>query len=475
MASLLRSCGAFFIRRSFKDDSIYWATFTAYVESLIEGAERPVEFFIEGTRSRSGKSLPPKTGLLGIALNLFLIGRLTDLVILPVSISYDRTLEEELYAKELAAPDFIANNNSENNLGSKPKETTPHLISGARKILSEDYGSIHLRFASPLSVRNLSNSFTGGDVRLQSRRAGQKSNVRKSFVDFVAKKVITLQVDNLVLSTFPFLAIVALIEDFRHKSFLFFDSGVILEEVKKLTGLVPLRCLSHRNLDIDIVEDFKECLEVHKKLVKKRSSTSHLSDQKIDWPPSVTVDLVIKADMLTVIQLHHYANQALQLLIDLAIVCKSSCDWSRYTLIKRLLINDFIFCESDLESKYDENCCKFVIMDEKIRSILVYHVDFFLKSYLSVAKVLSDNMQLISGSQKLTIKQLVEEIQHVLDLPSDLISNAINLMISRSMLKRDDQNLLSLENESQLREFCHDISCLINQEVSIKQRPKAKL
>ena len=77
---------------------------------------------------------------------------------------------------------------------------------------------------------------------------------------------------------------------------------MILEEVKKLTGLVPLKCLSHHNLDIDIVEDFKECLEVHKNLVKKRPSTSHSSDQKIDWPPSLTVDLVIKADMLTVIQ-----------------------------------------------------------------------------------------------------------------------------------------------------------------------------
>ena len=114
-------------------------------------------------------------------------------------------------------------------------------------------------------------------------------------------------------------------------------------------------------------------------------------------------------------------------------------------------------------------------MDEKTSLILVYHVDFFLKSYLSITKVLSGNMQLISRSQKLTIKQLMEEIQHVLDLSSDLISNAINLMISRSILNRDDQNLLSLENESQLREFCHEISCLINQEVSINQRPKAKL
>lgn len=426
-----------------------------------------MEFFLEGTRSRSGKSLPPKTGLLGVALNLFLTGRLTDLIILPVSISYDRTLEEELYAKELAAPDFMNNAGC----GSKPKETTTHLISGTRKILSDDYGSIHLKFASPVSVRYMSNSFAGGDVRRQLRRPGQKSDVRKSFVDSVAKRIINLQVNNLVLSAFPFLSMSVLTLNPGRSLHIFFNSSKILEEVDCLTSLVPSKCLSHRNLGVDLVHDFNESLQVHQKLIMNRKS----SVGRIEWPTDTSLDLAVSIDSLTKIQLHHYANQAFQLMIDLAIVCKSSCDWGIYNSIKRLLSIEFIFCESDIESQFNESCIMFLSLTDQSRITLIFHLNFFLESYLNVTKVLLKKMQLFSsqGSQRPTIKQVVEEIQHDLDYPSDLIANAINLMISRSIFHRDDKNSLLVKNESELRKLCLEISSLLNQEVS--WQPNAKL
>ena len=59
---LLRNSGAFYIRRSFGEDHLYWAVFTEYVQTQINNGDSPVEFYVEGTRSRTQKSLPPKFG-----------------------------------------------------------------------------------------------------------------------------------------------------------------------------------------------------------------------------------------------------------------------------------------------------------------------------------------------------------------------------------------------------------------------------
>ncbi|MFH4976912.1 hypothetical protein AB6A40_003621 [Gnathostoma spinigerum] len=71
MGETLRRCGAFFIRRHFGADQLYWALFTEYVQSQLVSSDYPIEFFIEGTRSRSGKSLFPKYGLLQVLMEPF--------------------------------------------------------------------------------------------------------------------------------------------------------------------------------------------------------------------------------------------------------------------------------------------------------------------------------------------------------------------------------------------------------------------
>lgn len=62
LGGLLRKTGAFFMRRSFSTDPIYWNVFKEYMRSLVNVYHTGVEFFIEGTRSRSCKALPPKIG-----------------------------------------------------------------------------------------------------------------------------------------------------------------------------------------------------------------------------------------------------------------------------------------------------------------------------------------------------------------------------------------------------------------------------
>ena len=62
IGGLLRNCGAFYMKRSFRSDKLYWVVFSEYVQCLLLNSGTTMEFFLEGTRSRSGKSLHPKQG-----------------------------------------------------------------------------------------------------------------------------------------------------------------------------------------------------------------------------------------------------------------------------------------------------------------------------------------------------------------------------------------------------------------------------
>ena len=62
VSAFLRRSGAFFLRRTFSSDQLYKAVFAGYVQALLSSGDAPLEFFIEGTRSRTAKSLHPKLG-----------------------------------------------------------------------------------------------------------------------------------------------------------------------------------------------------------------------------------------------------------------------------------------------------------------------------------------------------------------------------------------------------------------------------
>ncbi len=89
IGSLLKKSGAFFIKRQWGGDEMYTGVMRAYIEALLKGGYN-IEAFIEGTRSRIGKLLLPKYGILKIILDAVLHGRVKDCVIVPMSIGYDK-------------------------------------------------------------------------------------------------------------------------------------------------------------------------------------------------------------------------------------------------------------------------------------------------------------------------------------------------------------------------------------------------
>jgi len=100
LGPIFRKSGAFFVRRSFRGNALYGEVFAKYVKVLLkEGL--PIEFFIEGGRSRTGKMVMPKYGMLSMILQAYQEGISSDLAIIPAYIGYDRVIEEKSYLEEL--------------------------------------------------------------------------------------------------------------------------------------------------------------------------------------------------------------------------------------------------------------------------------------------------------------------------------------------------------------------------------------
>ena len=138
MGHVFRKSGAFFIRRTFKGARVYAKVFTRYIKALLEEGH-PLEFYIEGGRSRSGKLIVPKIGFLSILLEAYKQGYCNDLVFVPASISYDRILEEKAYLKELG--------------GDEKKQESFGQVFKARHFLKRKYGKIYVQFGQPLSLK----------------------------------------------------------------------------------------------------------------------------------------------------------------------------------------------------------------------------------------------------------------------------------------------------------------------------------
>jgi glycerol-3-phosphate O-acyltransferase len=140
VGTLFRKSGAFFLRRTFRGAKLYAAVFAAYVQMLIEQGVN-IEFFIEGGRSRTGKLVLPKRGLVSILLEAFKNKVCRDLMFVPVYIGYDRLLEEGAILKELEGR-------------SKEKESFWQLMQ-ARKVMKKRHGRVYVQFAEPISVKDL--------------------------------------------------------------------------------------------------------------------------------------------------------------------------------------------------------------------------------------------------------------------------------------------------------------------------------
>ena len=140
VGGILRRGGAFFLRRTFSGNPLYAAVFNAYLKEILQRGHS-LEYFIEGGRSRTGRLLPPKGGMLAMTAHAYLRNPRMPVVFVPVYFGYERLLEGNAFTSELAG-------------GKKRKETVFALLKSLRK-LREDYGRVHVNVGEPIALDDL--------------------------------------------------------------------------------------------------------------------------------------------------------------------------------------------------------------------------------------------------------------------------------------------------------------------------------
>jgi glycerol-3-phosphate O-acyltransferase len=169
VGALLRRCGAFYLRRSFSGDKLYSAIFRAYVDSLIQRGYS-IEFFPEGGRSRTGRLLAPKTGLLSMVVESALKQRTRRIAVVPVFIGYDKAWELNSYSKELRG-------------AKKQKESAEGLLK-AGKILGKSYGKAYINFGEPIMLHDFADEHLPG---WRERIKPEMEEKPRGYADFVTR------------------------------------------------------------------------------------------------------------------------------------------------------------------------------------------------------------------------------------------------------------------------------------------------
>ncbi|ENV31607.1 glycerol-3-phosphate 1-O-acyltransferase PlsB [Acinetobacter gerneri] len=152
VGQLLRGGGAFFIRRSFRGNALYTSVFKEYLYSIL-ARNTPLEYFIEGGRSRTGRLLPPKTGMLAMTVHGYLRGTSKPIAFVPTYIGYERLMEGSTYVGEMQG---------------KPKESESILgiVKTLRKI-EKIFGKVHLNFGEPVFLDDMLKQHGADQIKIE--------------------------------------------------------------------------------------------------------------------------------------------------------------------------------------------------------------------------------------------------------------------------------------------------------------------
>uniref|UniRef100_A0A3Q3N4W0 Glyceronephosphate O-acyltransferase n=1 Tax=Mastacembelus armatus TaxID=205130 RepID=A0A3Q3N4W0_9TELE len=447
VGEMLRMSGAFFIRRSFGGDRLYWAVFSEYVKTMLRNGFAPVEFFLEGTRSRTSKSLTPKLGLLNIVMDPFLKGEVFDVSLVPVSISYERILEEVLYARELLGVP-------------KPKESTSGLFK-ARKVLSEDYGSIHVYFGQPVSLRSLAQGKVNRcQFSLMPRHIPKRPNEEiHNFVNDSAYRLVRTQEENMVLKPWVLLASL-LLQNHHQNQAVGQIPGIALDELTEQT--VWLRDVSrqygaflHWPDQMAPSEVVSSSLSLHQGLVRISGGRVQLA---LKQGFTVAPEEELLSQAVIVLSCASYRNQALHVFLRPALLAcgihiassnKKQEVFNSFSFLRNMFFNEFILCPGATVQDFEEACYLLaktgalhvsqqeVLVTEKGQRTLAYltsMLDPFLQGYQVVCRFLCEE-----APENLTEKQFIpalRKLRYTEVLSSDLQKNCLAALLRLGAVRK---------------------------------------
>lgn len=140
VGAILRRGGAFYLRRTFKGNRLYAAVFDAYLRQILVRGHS-IEYFVEGTRSRTGRLLSPKAGMLAMTVNSYVRNPGLPVVFVPVYFGYEKLIEGDSFISELGG-------------ATKQKESLFGLVRSVRA-LRQYFGKVYVNIGEPLKLDSL--------------------------------------------------------------------------------------------------------------------------------------------------------------------------------------------------------------------------------------------------------------------------------------------------------------------------------
>ncbi|WP_166269042.1 glycerol-3-phosphate 1-O-acyltransferase PlsB [Marinobacter caseinilyticus] len=175
VGSILRRGGAFFMRRSFKDNPLYSTVFNEYMHVMFSRGYS-VEYFVEGGRSRTGRMLQPRPGMVAMTVRSYLRDHNKPIVFVPVYIGYEKVMEGRSYLGELR--------------GKKKQKESVFALAKTLKSLRNSFGRVAVNFGSAIPLSDVLD-----DIHPSWRREAYDSEYRPAWlsqaVETLSSKIVT--------------------------------------------------------------------------------------------------------------------------------------------------------------------------------------------------------------------------------------------------------------------------------------------
>jgi glycerol-3-phosphate O-acyltransferase len=328
MGYIFRKSGAFFLRRSFKGNELYAEVLSKYIAILLQEG-LPLEFFIEGGRSRTGKMAIPKYGLLSMIIQAYQEKYCDNFAAIPVYIGYDRVIEEKSYIHELSgAP--------------KVRENAAQIIKSSN-ILRKRYGLVYINIGEPIIMKSYLES--------QEKQIEQMTlDERQSLYRKIGYEI-ELEINKVSVVT-PFSLVASGLLSHDRRGISNDELTDILNEFYEFLSTMKVKfaaTFEHREKAItDALNIF-----VQSEIISKIEAEEEEEEMQ---------EVVYSLDDKKRLSLEYYKNTILHFFVPLSFVATSMLESSEdvmslsrimgdYKFLKRLLWNEFIFDErkDDLE------------------------------------------------------------------------------------------------------------------------------
>ena len=334
-------------------DYLHRVLLAEYIHQLmVDGDHRFLEFFIEGKRSRTGKGISPKRGLLNSVAEAYLLGNVDDIFICPVSICYDRFLEENLYAREL--------------LGTpKPKESTMKLLQSLKSLTSTNYGSVVFTFGDTISLREMSNGRINRQLHalhpawISAMTVGEREFLQELALHIVDMhhRLTSLPVFSLVAACFTAMAV-------NNSHNLTCSLSQLTERVSWMIGILTA---SHRPASLSLSHSLDstilQVLRLHSNILK-----IDVLDASVSVCPAENEATQFGATVVPFVQLGIYRNQTMFALFPFTAIALTLCSmrrenvtetdvetfYQRFAFLSQLLKLEFVSSET-FDSKENRN------------------------------------------------------------------------------------------------------------------------